>query len=79
LYYFRDKVSSLLDQIKTEKVGSLEAGFQDSPISSQSLLFLDGIARKDQWTFYEEKRDDEKNLGAAFLSITKDLIKVEKR
>jgi len=78
LYYFREKIRSLLDQIKTVKVGNLEAEFQDLPISSQSLLFLDGIARKDQWTFYEERRDDERNLGAAFLSIAKDLLNVER-
>ncbi|VAX29317.1 hypothetical protein MNBD_NITROSPIRAE01-1753 [hydrothermal vent metagenome] len=78
LYYFREKIRFLLDQIKTVKIGSLEAEFQDLSISSQSLLFLDGIARKNQWTFYEERRDDERNLGPAFLSIAKDLLTVER-
>ncbi len=78
LYYFREKICSLLDQIKTVKIGNLEAEFQDLSISSQSLLFLDGIARKNQWTFYEKNRDDERNLGPVFLSLAKDLLTVER-
>jgi len=48
-------------------------------VSDQSLLFLDGVARKEQWTFYEKAREGERALGQAFLIIVRDLLNVERR
>lgn len=36
-------------------------------------MFLDGIARDRQWTFYKATREGESNLGEAFAILIKEL------
>ena len=78
LFVLRKPISKLIPQIQKLKFRDLEAEFQTLSVSDQSLLFLDGVARKDQWTFYGKARSGERELGQAFYILVNDLIKVEK-
>ncbi len=78
VYLLRAPLSSLIPKMQKLKFRDLEADFQTLSVSDQSLLFLDGVARKDQWTFFEKIRPGERELGQAFLVIVKDLLNVEK-
>ena len=75
---FRDPLSLLIPQMQRLKFKDLEADFQSLSVSAQSLLFLDGVARKYQWTFYSTTRVGERALGQAFALLVADLLKVEK-
>ena len=79
LFYFRKQISPLFGQLKSIKVGGLQAEFKKLSVSNQSLMFLDGIAGKQQWTFYDERRENERDLGPAFIGIINDLLVVEKQ
>lgn len=78
LYMLRRPIASLFPKLTKIKFRDLEANFQDLSVSDQSLLFLDGVARKQQWTFFEKARSDERPMGQASKIIVKDLLEVEK-
>lgn len=78
IYLMRVPLSSLLPRIDKLKYKDLEADFSRLSVSDQSLLFLDGVARKEKWTFYESARKGERPLGAAFAIIVRDLLNVER-
>lgn len=78
LYVLRTPISKLIPRVNRVKFRDLEADFQGLSVSDQSLLFLDGVARKGQWTFYEKARPGERALGQAFLIIVTDLLNVER-
>ena len=79
LLFFRKQIIPLFEKLKSVKVGSLEAEFKELSVSNQSLMFLDGVAGKRQWTFYKVRRKGERNLGPAFVGIINDLLLVEKQ
>ena len=62
LYLFRKPLSELMPKIQTLKFRDVEASFKSLPLSGQSILFLDGVARKDQWTFYKKVLAQEQYL-----------------
>jgi len=78
LYVLRKPLSNLIPKVKKVKFKDLEADFHELTVSDQSLLFLDGVSRKEQWTFYEKSREGERALGQAFLIIVRDLLSVER-
>jgi len=78
LYVLRTPISKLVPKVTRVKFKDLEADFQGLSVTEQSLLFLDGVARKGQWTFYEQVRPGERALGQAFLIIVADLLNVER-
>ena len=78
LYMLRRPIASLFPKLEKIKFRDLEASFQDLPETVQSLLFLDGLARKHKWTFFEKGRFDERPMGQASKIIVKTLLEDEK-
>lgn len=77
-YLYRDSISKLIPRIQKISIKDVQAEFQSLSVSEQSLLFLDGVARKRQWTFYQQTRNEERALGQAFSLVVADLLKMER-
>lgn len=75
---FYEQIKVLLLRIQRLKYKDFETEFKELTVSGQSLLFLDGVARKEQWTFYKLAREGERRLGQAFSILVDDLLTVEK-
>lgn len=75
LYMFHKPLLELIPQLQRLKFRDMEAHFQGLPVSEQSLIFLDGVARKHQWTLYKTTRPGERDLGQAFSLLITDLLR----
>lgn len=60
------------------KAGNFEISFGGLSLERQILLFLDGVIRQKQWTFYAN-RPNEAELGQAFHILVDDLIKKDQK
>ena len=60
------------------KAGSFEINFGGLSLEKQMLIFLDGVIRQKQWTFYST-RQNEAELGQAFHILVDDLIKNDQK
>lgn len=56
------------------KAAGVEFSFRELSVHDQVLTFLDGIALKKQWTFFHP-RFGEEPFGAAFVELTRELVK----
>jgi len=60
------------------KAGNFEINFGKLSLEKQILMFLDGVIRQKQWTFYAT-RANEAQLGQAFHILVNDLIKKDQK
>lgn len=74
VFMLRRPLAQLIPQVTKLRFRDLEADFRALSISNQSLVFLDGVARRGQWTFYRKARAQERKLGQAFNILANDLI-----
>jgi hypothetical protein len=56
------------------KAGGVEFSFRELSVHDQVLTFLDGVALKKQWTFFRPRHGEEQ-FGAAFVELTRELVK----
>jgi hypothetical protein len=56
------------------KAAGVEFSFRELSVHDQVLTFLDGIALKKQWTFFNPRAGEER-FGAAFVELTCELVK----
>ena len=78
VFRFKKSITNLIPRISKLKYRDFETDFQSLSISDQELLFLDGVARKEYWTFYSTSREEERELGSAFAMLVDDLLSVER-
>ncbi len=70
---FKKNISLLISRMSSLKISGFESNFNDLSVSDQSLIFLDGVSRKEQWTFYHLARENERALSQAFAIIVEEL------
>jgi hypothetical protein len=60
------------------KAGAIEINFGGLSLEKQILIFLDGVIRQKQWTFYAT-RQNEAQLGEVFHILVDDMIKKDQK
>jgi hypothetical protein len=72
----------VINNFKSERIsikaGAFEIDFGGLSLEKQMLIFLDGVIRQKQWTFYSN-RQNEAELGQAFHILVDDLIKKDQK
>ena len=74
IFTFKRNLNVLISRMSSLKISGIQTNFHELSVSDQSLIFLDGVSRKEQWTFYRLARETERELGHAFSILVEDLI-----